>query len=234
MLNSACDLNKHTTRAVTTRRGRMPVASTLRRGAVLLRTGGVYCAHIYSEVSLGWAAAVQELWRRRSYSGPGRAGSWSRAWTGVQWAWQGAESRAWTGVQWARQGRQLEQSVDGCTVGLAGSREQRAERGRVYSGPGRAGSWSRAWTCVQWAWQQEQRAERGQVYSGPESREQSVDRCTVGLAGSREQRAERGQVYSGPDSWSRAWTGAWVGHVYSGPGREQGAESRAWTGVQWA
>ena len=194
MLNSACDLNKHTTRAVTTRRGRMPVASTLRRGAVLLRTGGVYCAHIYSEVSLGWAAAVQELWRRRSYSGPGRAGSWSRAWTGVQWAWQG---------------RQLEQSVDGCTVGLAGQAAG-AERGRVYSGPGRAGSWSRAWTGVQWAWQGRQL-------------EQSVDGCTVGPAG-QAAGAERGRVYSGPGREQRAESSeqrAERGHVYSGPGREQ-------------
>ena len=41
----------------------MPMASTLRQGVVALCTGGVYCAHIYSDVSLGWAAAVQELWR---------------------------------------------------------------------------------------------------------------------------------------------------------------------------
>ena len=51
------------------------------QGAVALRTGGIYCAHIYSEASLTWAAVVvQELWRRRVYSGPGRAGSWRRVW----------------------------------------------------------------------------------------------------------------------------------------------------------
>ena len=48
-------------------------------GAVALLTGGVYCAQMYSEQSLSWAAAaVKELWQWRVYRGPG---SWSRAWT---------------------------------------------------------------------------------------------------------------------------------------------------------
>ena len=29
------------------------MANTLRQGAVALRTGGLYCAHIYSELDLG-------------------------------------------------------------------------------------------------------------------------------------------------------------------------------------
>ena len=65
---------------VTTRRGRMPVASTLRQGAVALRTRGIYCVHMYSEVSLSRAAAVvQELWRRRAWQGAERACTWQQA-----------------------------------------------------------------------------------------------------------------------------------------------------------
>ena len=59
------------------------MASTLRQGTVALCTGGVYCAHIYSDEtkSLSWAAAaVQELWWQMVYSGPSRAERWSRAW----------------------------------------------------------------------------------------------------------------------------------------------------------
>ena len=59
-----------------------------------LRTGGLYCARIHSDRGLAWAAAgVREPWRRRGYSGPGRAGSWSRAWTDAQWALAGSRDR---------------------------------------------------------------------------------------------------------------------------------------------
>ena len=62
------------------------MASTPRQGAVALRTGGVYCAHIYSDEELGLGCcggpgAVATTVVQRV---PGRAGSWSRAWTGAR------------------------------------------------------------------------------------------------------------------------------------------------------
>ena len=82
-------------------------------------TQEAFIVHVYTVVNAGRltlaAAAVQGLWRRRVYSGPGRAGSWSRAWMlGVHGAWQGAAR--WVACTWQQAGIREEAQGDRLSV----------------------------------------------------------------------------------------------------------------------